>query len=333
MSVKYATKEQILEAEVVEVGNRDVVKISNQLPLFKHNLDLQEQRLIFIVIAQIKMEDEDFKDYKVHILDIEEKAGALQSSREVNKFARTLMSKTFTIEEEGSYITFAWFSSIRKIKGEQAIIVRFDPALKPYLLQLQKNFTKALLSILLKFRHKYTSQIYLLLKSQISKKLDVKVEELADILNAPKSYRKNFTDFWKRVLKPALEEIENVSDLRIKEIKKINYPHSRKIKKIIIAVEKKIEPKQIDEYPFLSSKKAFVNYLRKHYVNKPIIEAPNKNANGKISKWSISERGLIYDMYLAEENVNATRSDEIYEGLYEFAKANQQFADKLAKRK
>ena len=265
-NVQYATRKQILEAEVVEVSDRDVVKFNNKFPFFKHNLDLQEQRLVFLVIAQIRMEDEDFKDYKVHLKDIEEKAGALQSSREVNKFARNLMSKTFTIEENDSYVTLSWFSSIRKIKGEQAIIVRCDPALKPYLLQLQKNFTKALLSILLKFKHKYTSQLYMLLKSRISKKLDMKVEELANILNVPQSYRKNFTDFWKRVLKPALDEIDKVSDLHIEKVEKIKMKYARKIESIKIVAKSKTA-KKIDKDN-----------------DEKLIENANKTLIGKIIK-------------------------------------------------
>ena len=51
-----------------------------------------------------------------------------------------------------------------------------------------------------------------------------------------------------------------------------------------------------------------------------------------MSKWSISERGLLYDMYKTEDNINATRSDEIFEALYSFAQKNKQFAKKLAKR-
>ena len=242
--VEYATEEQIKRAQVAEVTNRNVVKVRNDLAFFKHSLTLQEQRLIFIVIAQIKMEDEDFKDYKVHLADIEEKAGALQSSREVNKFARNLMSKTFTIEENDSYVTFSWFSSIRKIKGEQAIIVRFDPALKPYLLQLKKNFTKALLSIVLRFKHKYTLQIYLLLKSRISKQLEIDVGRLADILNAPKSYKRNFYDFWRYVIEPALQEIDDKSDLKIVEVKKINAKYSKKIEKIAIKAQSKYATKK-----------------------------------------------------------------------------------------
>nr|AUH21246.1 hypothetical protein [uncultured bacterium] len=47
MSVEYATQKQIFEAEIVEIGDRDVVKFHNKFPFFKHNLDLQEQRLVF----------------------------------------------------------------------------------------------------------------------------------------------------------------------------------------------------------------------------------------------------------------------------------------------
>nr|AUH21245.1 hypothetical protein [uncultured bacterium]AUH21251.1 hypothetical protein [uncultured bacterium]AUH21256.1 hypothetical protein [uncultured bacterium] len=224
-----------------------------------------------MVIAQIKMEDEDFKDYKVHLADIEEKAGALQNRREVKRFAQKLISKTFTIEEENGDRTLSWFSSILRLKNESALLVRFDPALKPYLLQLQQNFTKALLSILIKFRHKYTSQIYMLLKSRISKKLDIKVEELANILNVPKSYRKNFTDFWKRVLEPALKEIDKISDLKITKIEKIKYPYSRKIERLKIKVEVK-QPKEQETKQYIEHNKheELEARLNAQYKNKSV---------------------------------------------------------------
>ena len=89
------------------------------------------------------------------------------------------------------------------------------------------------------------------------------------------------------------------------------------------------EPKETS-YPFMRSKKAFISYLRKHYVNKGIVEAPNANANGQISRWAIAPDGHIYDMYAKEENVNALRSGEIYTAIYEHAKANERFREMLA---
>ena len=273
MSVEYATQEQILEAEVVEVGDRDVVKIGNQFPFFKHDLNLQEQRLIFLVIAQIKMEDEDFKDYKVALKDIEEKTGALQNRRETNRFARTLMSKTFTIEEEAGDRTLSWFSSILRLRNESALLVRFDPALKPYLLQLKENFTKALLSVLFKFKHKYTMQVYLLLKSRINRKIEIKVDKLADILNVPKSYKRNFGDFWRYVINPALQEINKVSDLEIVEVKKINMRHSKKIEKILIQAKTKKSEQDRKENKKLVEQNKYAELeakLNQQYKNKTI---------------------------------------------------------------
>jgi len=37
-------------------------------------------------------------------------------------------------------------------------------------------------------------------------------------------------------------------------------------------------------------------------------------------------------MNKVEDDINATRSDQVFEALYNFAKENQQFAEKLAKR-
>jgi len=316
MSVKYATNKEVLEAEVVEVGDRDVVKFDNKFPFFKHNLDLQEQRLIFIVIAQIKTEDEDFKSYKVSLADIEEKSGALQNTREVNRFARTLISKTFTIEENDGDVTLSWFSSIKKIKGEKAIIVRFDPFLKPYLLQLQKNFTKALLSILIKFRHKYTSQIYMLLKSRISKKLDIKVEELANILNVPKSYRKNFTDFWKRVLKPALDEINKVSDLEIEKVEKVKMKYSRKIESIKIIAKTKKSAKEQKENKKLIKNGNFAELevkLNNQYRNKAV-----KDDNGL--NWWVKEIKVLNSNEVEITLTDLTNEQKIVKKINELEK-------------
>jgi hypothetical protein len=205
--------------------------------------------------------------------------------------------------------------------------------LRPYLLEAQKKFLKYKLENILSLRSGYSIRIYEILKDwlELNKRYGnkaekiISIDEFRNMLEIPHSYRYN--DIKRFVLNKAQEELAKHTDIKFtyEEIKT-----GRRVTHLKFTIDEiKKDTSNQDKYFFLKSKRTFITYLRKNYINKPILEAPNKKVGG-ISYWSISERGLIYDMYYNEENINATRSDEIYDGLYEYAKDNPKFAEKLA---
>ena len=200
------------KVELIKIKNRQICKISNHLIEAKYKLTLEEQRLILLTIAQVDVDDEDFKTYEIKIKDLEDKTGSLKKYSRLKKFMETIIKKPIWISEEQ---VVAWFSSLKYIKGEGRLEVRFDKALKPFLLQLKKEFTKYSLNCLLNLQSVYAIRIYQLLKQyQTIGKRKFDVDELREILQTPKSY-KDFQLFSKKVLEQAKKEINVKTDIKI----------------------------------------------------------------------------------------------------------------------
>jgi len=229
--------------------NRNIIKVDNQLFLKEFELTLEETRLVLLTMAQINADDEDFKTYKIRIKDIEEKTGSLKKRDRVKKMAKDLMRKIIVIEKEnGKVVEFMhWFSYIKYITGEGTLEVRFDPALKPYLLKLKEKFVKIDLLELLKLRSEYAIRFYIFAKTYKNiKQIKFDVNKLHEILNTPKSYRKDFRNFRLKVLEISEKEINEKTDLKIEfELKK----NGRKVTDIILKIKntKLIECKKIEE--------------------------------------------------------------------------------------
>ena len=100
----------------------------------------------------------------------------------------------------------------------------FDSKLKPYLLQLKNQFTSYKLSNILSLKSTYSIRLYELMKKwQHLGHWECSVDDLRGFLGAKsvKSYSV-YGNFKNRVLLPALEELNEKTDVQIsfKEIKK-----------------------------------------------------------------------------------------------------------------
>ena len=331
-------------SDLIIPNESDIVRKSEAITKARYKLNPLALKFITTIIAYLKRSDDSDRKYIFRVKDFADLMGVTYHDiyAELEEAVEELLKKPLHIKEDNGWLKVNWISSARYEEGEGTITFRIDPDLRPYLLALQEKFLQYRLENILKLKSGYVIRFYEILKDwynqsnryENSKKVEkiVEVKWLREILEVPKSYQYgNSSGIKHRIIEKAKKELAEYTDIIFdyKEIKT-----GRKVTHIKFIIEENLKNvKSIEDknrYSFLSTKRAFVNYLRKHYVNKPIIEAPNKNAGGQISKWSISEKGLIYDMYLTEENINATRSDEIYEKLYEFAKENEQFKEKLA---
>ncbi|MBK2049414.1 replication initiation protein [Francisella noatunensis] len=78
-----------------------------------------------------------------------------------------MMSRTLTVYTKNNHKDFkmySWFSTIEYISSEACLLVKLHNDLKPYFLELKKEFTRANKDLLVRFKSKYTSRLYLLLK-------------------------------------------------------------------------------------------------------------------------------------------------------------------------
>ena len=331
-------------SSIIIPNSNNMVRKSEALTKARYKLNPLALKFVTTIIANLKRSDEVDEKYIFRVKDLADLMGISYHDiyAEMEEAVEELLKKPLHIKEDNGWLKANWISSARYEDGKGTITFRIDPDLRPYLLTLQEKFLQYKLENILRLRSGYVIRLYEILKDWYnqtsrydnSKKVEkiVEVQWLRETLEVPKSYQYS-SHLKKLIIEKAKEQLAEHTDIIFdyEEIKT-----GRKVTHLKFIVEenpknaKPIEDK--NRYSFLKSKKAFVDYLRTHYVNKPIIEAPNKKFGRQISKWSISEKGLLYDMYKTENDINATRSDEIFGALYDFAKENQRFAEKLAKR-
>ena len=214
-----------------------VVK-SNALIESRGSFTSLELKVIVGLISEIKIDDADFKEYEISVVEIK---NAIESGNnafylELKNACEKLVSKTIVIEKEiddenpkklkkrKSFLITSYLSSAEYIDGENKLKVSFDPKLKPYLLDLKGNFTKYQLKNILTLKSQYSIRLYELTKPMegtSQQKRTINLKELREILGLETNY-KAFKDFEKYVLKVAEKEISEQTDvvLNYKKIKK-----------------------------------------------------------------------------------------------------------------
>jgi len=142
-------------------------------------------------------------------------------------------------EADGPLVV-GWVSSAKYLEKEGAVLLSFDPKLKPYLLQLKGNFTSCKLEMLLSFKSQYTMRVFNLLKQYESlgqRQIDVDI--LREILGLRKDQYKLYANFKTDLLKPVQDELKAKADLyfefdEIKYGRRVGAIHFRIITKKII---------------------------------------------------------------------------------------------------
>ena len=188
-----------------------IVCQSNKLIEARYSLTTNEQKLVVIMIALINKDDEDFKDYKIRILEFSNllKLKNKNIHRQVRELLLRLLDRTIVIEKsKHSFLGMGWVSSAEYIAEKGIVELSFDKKLKPYLLELKKEFTKLDLFKIIQFRSNYTIRIYMLLKQY--EKIGVREFDLLDFkkkLRVEKLYPR-FNNLRQRIIQQAKKEFD-----------------------------------------------------------------------------------------------------------------------------
>jgi len=143
------------------------VCFKNEFVSAKQTPGLREAKLLRVVISQVLSDAKDFKSYKVRIKDLAKLMNIKPSSlyRDVKELCENLHKRIISIERpDGTWETFNWVQ-LSFYDGEYIHIMLSDQ-LKPYLLDLQYNFTRVQMREIAEFSSLYGLRIYEMIKSE-----------------------------------------------------------------------------------------------------------------------------------------------------------------------
>ena len=250
---------------------------SNKLIEARYRLGLQELQVVFWLLGQIKHDDEDFKSHK---LEIREFCNFIQVKpekkyTELRKVTKNLMQRVMEIEEEDGdeIIQVAWLSSAIYKSKQGYVLLRFDPELKPYILQLKSHFTKINLEDASRLKSKYAIRVFeLLLQYENIGSRNIAIIDLRNYCGIKEKEYKNYFDFKRKVIQKSKEEINQKTEYTVdyREIKS-----SRKV----VAVEWSIKKKRvaIDPLRLSAPLSTLMERLTEYGFSKPLAARIVKN--------------------------------------------------------
>lgn len=231
-----------------QIKNRLCV-IHNNLCEASGQLEKDEQKLVACLVSLIEKDDEDFKSYILSVTDIAKFLEVADSNlyRAIRPTIAKLKCKSLALRPaDGSKgeIIVDWFASSRYRENQGLIEFTIAPALKPYLLQLKKHFTKFYLSDVVTFRSRFSMPIYLMLKQYLAiGKRKFTLEDFRGALRIEGQYEQ-YGILRLRVVEQAVKEINQKTSLNVtyEEIKE-----GRKVVGIIFSMTSKpIIPQEVD---------------------------------------------------------------------------------------
>ncbi|HFK1464458.1 MULTISPECIES: replication initiation protein [Bacillus] len=228
------------ENQDLQIKENNIVSKSNTLIEANSRLNLVEQKILLCLASNIEPNDRDFKTYTFSIKHFHNLLGLNGSTKysELSKITKELLSKVIEIRTGEELIQVSWLSSAIYNRNKGTIDMRFDPLLKPFLLELSSKFTSYRLANVIKLKSTYAIRIYELLKQyEDLKERTISLENLRYYLDAMDIYP-NYANFKQRVLKPSQKELNQNTDISF-EFEEIKL--GRKVQKIkfIICGQKK----------------------------------------------------------------------------------------------
>lgn len=216
-------------------GYRQVNKSNELIQRSRFNLSLQEQKIILYLISQITPYDKEFKLYEFNIQDfckvcgIDPEAG--KNYKDIKAAIKNIADQSIWIHiNEDEETLLRWIEKPYINKNSGTIKIRLDEDMKPFLLNLKKNFTSYELVFTLRFKSKYSVRLYELIKSIHFHDLEdysrtYTLEELRRIMGA-ETYT-TYQTFKTRALNMAVKEINLYSD------KNVSYEPIKKGKSVV----------------------------------------------------------------------------------------------------
>jgi len=214
--------------------SKDLIVKENKLVMSRYHLTITQMKFISYLSSKINKNDIDFLTYNFYVNDMLKILGIDRANyKQLRVSLRQLMTKHIVIEDNKDKIVETTFLSSFEIdKNNNIVEVEFSKALKPFLLQLRKNFTKLSLAKILRFDSQYSIRFYEIVESKASinskyhnkniLEFEYDLNELKEILvgeynnktekvEIKKAYNK-YNNFKAKVIEVAYKELKEKGD-------------------------------------------------------------------------------------------------------------------------
>lgn len=189
----------------------------------RHELTTNQLKIVDFIISKIKPNDVEFEAVYTSMYELCKVLNIKSSGRSYNQLAESLndlrKKDVIIYDKERKAITqCGWVSSATYYDNGQVELC-FADKLKPYLLQLSKNYTQYLLIDTVKLKSKYSILLYKLIREACKDKTKVTIlqgtpGEFKEMLGAPDSY--TYKQMKQNILLKAINEInEKIDDMQL----------------------------------------------------------------------------------------------------------------------
>lgn len=196
-----------------------IVKRNDFIQKARHQLSLQEQKIVLYLISHVKPNDTDFTEQVFSIAEFCRFCGMHEDSgknySDIKNALKSLRDRSVWIElENGSETTLSWINKATINQRSGIIRLKLDEDLKPFLLLLTEQYTLYEIRYTLAMKSQYSIRLYELLKSYAYKKnVTFEIDELKRLLDA-ENHKLN-GHFKNKVLDIAVREINEYTDISV----------------------------------------------------------------------------------------------------------------------
>ncbi len=261
-------------ANVRKLMNKNYNKSNDIIQHYRYNLPPYENKVLTYIVSHINWADRDVGGITIDINEFHALCdlAAPSGGRDFTTFfdaLEYLRTSKITVMDDSSIEWFSWLDKVSINTKNLVYTVYLHEDVKPYFVDMQNMFertgngyTSCSVSAIMRMKGLYSARLYELIKSYLNLgSWSVSVEELRKLLtpkepsesrngrtksrkagrrstNLEESY-KDFKDFSRRVLKPAIREINRLSDIYIDEDFKKIRNHEKRVERIVFTMRKK----------------------------------------------------------------------------------------------
>lgn len=305
----------------IEDNKNCIVKKHNEL-VNKARYSLSEDgiKLVSMLIAMINKDDETFQEYHIKVSDFAKLKGSNSNNNydSVHKIIKELLGCPIKIGNlQANFIASGEYK-----EGTATAVFEISQKLKPYLLELKKDFLEYDLKDILMLKSGYVIRLYELIvqqwreykhynKNSKSYTFELDIEEVRELFEMPISYRYN--DF-KRIIDKAKKQFKDKTNI-IFEYEE--YKLGRAVKRLTITVRENNKGSN----DIFASRRAFVSYIRKAYkpdADKNLFPIIISTKQGDVK---VNLNGEIYlSGKDSNKTLDSTQSDKLWDWLFDLVK-------------